>query len=242
MSLNSAMEPLMITLQHSTSLWWSVNRFIQPAIHQRSFFNFVFVNLRVFHKKGAAYSLRYAPLWFKVVFNRLISKYKSELFVTKTSRELLFDGYEDPLLDLAKHFPSGKFPPFDKFAWFYQVNSAFTVYAQILTNNEFMANCSVTIPIITTACSTSSLVLMTSTSWPQWTCGITHGKHRKQLRTFYPKTWGCIIPVIHAGIMNPTAEWSMDLSVRAGLLDVSRRAFPCTSPTFAGNSFTNLGI
>ena len=164
LSLNSATERLMITLQHSTSLWWSVNRFIQPAIHQRSFFNFVFVNLRVFHKKGAAYSLRYAPLWFKVVFNRLISKYKSELFVTKTSRELLFDGYEDPLLDLAKHFPSGKFPPFDKFAWFYQVNSAFTVYAPILTNNEFMAICSVTIPIITTACSTSSLVLMTSTS------------------------------------------------------------------------------
>jgi len=73
---------------------------------------------------GAAYSLRYSPLWFKVVFNRLISKYKSELFVTKTSRELLFEGYEDPLLDLAKHFPSGKFPPFDKFAWFYQRNNS----------------------------------------------------------------------------------------------------------------------
>jgi CD36 family len=32
----------------------------------------------------------------------------------------------------------------------------------------------------------------------------------------------------------------MDLSVRAGRHDVSRRVFPCTSPTFAGNSFTNL--
>ena len=103
---------------------------------------------------GAASELRHfvrldqmnkSPLWFKVVFNRLISKYKSELFVTKTSRELLFDGYEDPLLDLAKHFPSGKFPPFDKFAWFYQVN--FVVHRQKLIN-QFMDNCGATIPII----------------------------------------------------------------------------------------------
>lgn len=45
----------------------------------------------------------------------------SKLFVTKNVSELLFDGYSDPLLELGKHLPPGTFPPFDKFAWFYQV-------------------------------------------------------------------------------------------------------------------------
>ena len=47
---------------------------------------------------------------------------RSELFVTKTTSELIFDGYSDPLLDLGQKLPPGTFPPFDKFAWFYQVS------------------------------------------------------------------------------------------------------------------------
>lgn len=71
--------------------------------------------------QGAVYTLRYQPLWFKVVFNRIVKMLKSKLFVTKSAIELLFDGYSDPLLDLGKRLPPGTFPPFDKFAWFYQV-------------------------------------------------------------------------------------------------------------------------
>ena len=49
---------------------------------------------------------------------------KSKLFITKTAIELLFDGYDDPLLTLGQKLPSGMFPPFDKFAWFYQRNNS----------------------------------------------------------------------------------------------------------------------
>lgn len=73
---------------------------------------------------GAVYTLRYQPLWFKVVFNRIVKMLKSRLFVTKSAIELLFDGYSDPLLDLGQRLPPGTFPPFDKFAWFYQRNNS----------------------------------------------------------------------------------------------------------------------
>ena len=71
--------------------------------------------------KGAVYVLRFLPTFYKVGFNRIVRTYGSQMFVTKTARELLFDGYEDPLLDLASKLPPGILPPFDKFAWFYQV-------------------------------------------------------------------------------------------------------------------------
>ena len=66
-------------------------------------------------KKGAAYLLRYGYLMPKDFFNGIVSMYNIKLFTTKTVRELLFDGYKDPLL-------SFKIVAFDKFAYFYQVN------------------------------------------------------------------------------------------------------------------------
>ena len=33
-------------------------------------------------------------------------------------------GYDDPLLSLGTQLPEGMFPPFDKFAWFYQRNNS----------------------------------------------------------------------------------------------------------------------
>lgn len=73
---------------------------------------------------GAAYTLRFEPTFFKVGFNRIVKILGSKMFVTKTAGELLFDGYEDPLLDLAGQLPAGILPPFDKFAWFYQRNNS----------------------------------------------------------------------------------------------------------------------
>jgi len=73
---------------------------------------------------GAVYVLRFLPTFYKVGFNRIVRTYGSQMFVTKTARELLFDGYEDPLLDLASKLPPGILPPFDKFAWFYQRNNS----------------------------------------------------------------------------------------------------------------------
>ncbi|KAF4527839.1 hypothetical protein B566_EDAN014640, partial [Ephemera danica] len=46
--------------------------------------------------------------------------------VTKTVRELLFDGYEDPLISLAGKLPAlAKIDiPFDRFGWFYERNNS----------------------------------------------------------------------------------------------------------------------
>ncbi len=48
----------------------------------------------------------------------------TKIWVKKSVREFLFDGYGDPLLDLAKLIPTSIVPvsiPFDKFGWFYTV-------------------------------------------------------------------------------------------------------------------------
>lgn len=48
----------------------------------------------------------------------------SEVFISKNVSELLFEGYSDPLLDLAGKLPSGidlPIPDYDKFGWFYTV-------------------------------------------------------------------------------------------------------------------------
>jgi len=50
-----------------------------------------------------------------------ISAVESTPFITKTARQLLFDGYEDPLMSMADMFSSSD-RPMDKFAWFYKRN------------------------------------------------------------------------------------------------------------------------
>lgn len=52
--------------------------------------------------------------------------FSQHVSVTKTAGEMLFEGYEDPLLDLAKSLPSsatGGAPPVDRFGWFYGVST-----------------------------------------------------------------------------------------------------------------------
>lgn len=53
----------------------------------------------------------------------MILKGRANVTVTKPVRELLFDGYDDPLLDLLRnaHLPNVNVP-FDKFGWFYARN------------------------------------------------------------------------------------------------------------------------
>jgi scavenger receptor class B, member 1 len=48
---------------------------------------------------------------------------KIQLPLAKTVRQYLFEGYNDPLLDLLNKLNSSEFNiPFDKFGWFYDVN------------------------------------------------------------------------------------------------------------------------
>lgn len=48
---------------------------------------------------------------------------KHEKFIiTKTAQEFLFDGYDDPFINLAKKLHiKGMDIPYDKFGWFYNV-------------------------------------------------------------------------------------------------------------------------
>lgn len=48
---------------------------------------------------------------------------REKLVITKSVRELLFDGYKDPLIDLIRKMNNTGFQiPFDKFGWFYAVS------------------------------------------------------------------------------------------------------------------------
>lgn len=57
-----------------------------------------------------------------------MQKLRIRLTVTKTVRELLFNGYNDTLLTFLKKYPlpGVKLPPFDKFGWFVERNLSST--------------------------------------------------------------------------------------------------------------------
>jgi scavenger receptor class B protein 1 len=50
--------------------------------------------------------------------------YDKQIHVTKTAGEWLFEGFNDPMIDLAKNNPFLNDIPamFDKFGWFYKVS------------------------------------------------------------------------------------------------------------------------
>ena len=47
---------------------------------------------------------------------------ESKVFINRTVGELLFDGYEDPLLSIAEWVGTTSNIPIDKFGWFYKVS------------------------------------------------------------------------------------------------------------------------
>lgn len=60
-----------------------------------------------------------------MAINFIINKHNSKLFIIKTVRELLFDGYEDSLLTFIKKINSTAFDvPFDQFGWFVDRNGS----------------------------------------------------------------------------------------------------------------------
>lgn len=54
-----------------------------------------------------------------------LSMFGHKVSVTKRAGEFLFEGYEDPLLELAKSMPpsaTGNAPIVDRFGWFFGVS------------------------------------------------------------------------------------------------------------------------
>lgn len=62
----------------------------------------------------------------KLGVNFILNNRGGSLVVSKSVRELLFDGYDDPLLDLLKEANSSAYPipPFSRFGWFVERNES----------------------------------------------------------------------------------------------------------------------
>ncbi|ODM93156.1 Protein croquemort, partial [Orchesella cincta] len=76
---------------------------------------------------AAAFVVKKHPPIIKTMLGMTMSLFETSLSIQKTIRELTFDGYEDPLLDLASIVPNSVAPvtiPFDKFGWFYTRNNS----------------------------------------------------------------------------------------------------------------------
>lgn len=56
--------------------------------------------------------------------------YSQKAYVTKEAHELLFDGYQDDLIDMARQLalvdPETFAIPYDRFGWFYQASAPMT--------------------------------------------------------------------------------------------------------------------
>lgn len=73
-----------------------------------------------------AYTVRDQHYLVKRGVNFFLKEKEGSLITTHTVDELLFKGYEDPLLELAKKLNiTGLNIPFDKFGWFYGVGLLF---------------------------------------------------------------------------------------------------------------------
>jgi hypothetical protein len=73
----------------------------------------------------AAFAIRKDSRFIKAMLNQAMRLFGTTLHVQKKVREFIFEGYRDPLLDLASIIPPELAPisiPFDKFGWFYTVS------------------------------------------------------------------------------------------------------------------------
>lgn len=71
-----------------------------------------------------AYVLRNQHPLLKVPVDVFMRMFHDNMFLTAPVRNWLFDGIEDPVLDVANHFPDLPINiPYDRFGWFYEVGS-----------------------------------------------------------------------------------------------------------------------
>lgn len=90
----------------------------------------VVTNLNVI-SATVAYTARSFGSFLKIPVNYILNERGGSLTVSKSVRELIFDGYDDTLLDFLKE---GELPydlPFDKFGWFYGRNESLSYDGRI---------------------------------------------------------------------------------------------------------------
>lgn len=80
-----------------------------------------------FYFQAVAYNVRNALMLEKKALNLVLRPPLASLTVKKTVRELLFDGYDDKILDVLQYLKFLKFKiPFKKFGWFVERNNSAT--------------------------------------------------------------------------------------------------------------------
>nr|QOE77894.1 cameo1 [Antheraea pernyi] len=72
-----------------------------------------------------AYTLRYEPTFLKLPVDIFLRMFHDNFFLTANVSSWLFDGIQDPVIDIALHFPELPFViPYDRFGWFYERNGS----------------------------------------------------------------------------------------------------------------------
>ncbi|XP_052739290.1 protein croquemort [Bicyclus anynana] len=72
-----------------------------------------------------SYILRHQHAVLRVAVEVFMRMYHENMFMTANVTSWLFDGIEDPVLDIAQRFPDLPFKiPYDKFGWFYERNNS----------------------------------------------------------------------------------------------------------------------
>lgn len=83
------------------------------------------MNFRLF-RKSAANAARNWPPDAKKQVSMGLNLYNQEVFIIKLARELLFDGYQDDMIDMALYTSKATSNtlniPYDRFGWFYNVS------------------------------------------------------------------------------------------------------------------------
>lgn len=66
--------------------------------------------------------MRHKPSFIRRMVNGVIELLEETRTVTKTARELLFEGYDDKLLEIAHKLNVSDTIPYTKFGWFHGVS------------------------------------------------------------------------------------------------------------------------
>lgn len=84
--------------------------------------------------------LRYKHYIVRIGANFLLEEKHTKLYVSKSVGDLLFDGYDDPLIDLAKKLNISAFNvPFKRFGWFVDVSFTIrTLFGSYLSYFSFL--------------------------------------------------------------------------------------------------------
>lgn len=91
----------------------------------------------------AAYKLRNSGLIPQSSFNWVFKAFNQNLSVSYSVRDFLFDGYDNDLMNVAhtatQIYPSSSLisSPFDKFAWFYKVNTVAKYFGTLVKRKYY---------------------------------------------------------------------------------------------------------